>query len=71
MLCHSLSDLCVGVEAALNDLFDRQYIHNRAVALYDMYNLAKKYDYTFKSILEIHNGNNGWYSPISHLGCLA
>ena len=71
MLCHSLSDLCVGVEAALNDLFDRQYIHNRAVALYEMYNLAKKYDYTFKSILEIHNGNNGWYSPISHLGCLA
>ena len=25
-------------------------------------NVAKKYDYAFKSIINIHNGTNGWYS---------
>jgi glycosyltransferase involved in cell wall biosynthesis len=60
--CHTLSDYCYGVQMALDGKFDRQYIHERAVRLFDMYNVAKMYDYTFRSTLEITNGNNGWYS---------
>jgi glycosyltransferase involved in cell wall biosynthesis len=60
--CHTLSDYCYGVQMALDGKFDRQYIHERAVRLFDMYNVAKMYDYAFRSTLEITNGNNGWYS---------
>ena len=60
--CHTLSDYCYGVQMALDGKFDRQYIRERAVKLFDMYNVAKLYDYAFKSTLEITNGNNGWYS---------
>ena len=60
--CHTLSDYCYGVQMALDGKFNRQYIHERAVKLFDMYNVAKQYDYTFRSILELTNGNNGWYS---------
>lgn len=62
VLCHTLSDYCNGIQMALDGKFDREYIGTRARKLYDMYNIAKKYEYTFKNILEIHNGNNGWYS---------
>jgi hypothetical protein len=55
---------------AVNGKFDRSYIRERAVRLYDMYNVARKYEYAFKSIMDIHNGQNGWYSPDSHLECL-
>jgi len=67
VLCHTLADYCNGVQMALDGKFDRQYISDRAKKLYDMYNVAKKYEYVFKNILDIHNGNNGWYSNECHL----
>jgi len=67
LLCHTLADFCKGVQMAIDGKFDRQYIHDRADRLYNMYNVAHKYEYTFRTILEVHNGNNGWYSPISYL----
>jgi hypothetical protein len=36
------------------------------VRLYDMWNVAKEYAYAFKTINDVHNGNNGWYSSVSH-----
>ena len=68
--CHTLADFCYGVQMALDGKFNRQYIHNRAVEKYDMYNIAKKYDYTFKNMLDIHNGKGGWHAKESHLECL-
>ena len=65
--CHTLGDYCYGVRMVLDNKFDRKYIHDRAVKLYDMYNVAKKYDYVFKSILDINNGNGGWYSENSYI----
>jgi hypothetical protein len=47
---------------AINKKFDRKYIRERAIKLFDMYSIAHTYDYAFKSILNIHNGTNGWYS---------
>lgn len=70
VFCHTLADFCKGVEMALDNKFDRQYIHDRAKRLYDMDVVGKKYEYTFKSILEIQNGNNGWYSPNTYLELL-
>ena len=70
MLCHTLADFCEAVQMALDDKFDRQYIHDRAVKKYDMYNVAIQYDYVFKSINDIHNGNGGWYAPQSHIKLL-
>jgi FkbM family methyltransferase len=32
-----------------------------------MFEVAKEYDYVFRSILDVHNGTNGWYSPTSHI----
>ena len=37
---------------ALDGAFNREYIHTRAIKKYDMYNVAKKYDYTFYLLLE-------------------
>jgi len=66
--CHTLADYCKGVEMALNGYFDRSYIRDRAVRLFDMYAVAKQYDYVFKSILDISKpGKNGWYSSDCHL----
>ena len=65
--CHTLSDYCYGIQMALDDKFDRKYIHERAVRLFDMYNVAKQYDYIFRSINDVHNGTNGWYSPNKNL----
>jgi glycosyltransferase involved in cell wall biosynthesis len=70
MLCHTLADFCLAVQMALDGKFDRQYIHNRAVKKYDMYNVAKQYEYVFKSIIDVSNGNNGWYSKTSHIELL-
>jgi glycosyltransferase involved in cell wall biosynthesis len=64
---HTLADYCYGVQMALDSKFDRQYIRDRAVRLYDMYNLAHKYQYVYKSILDIHNGKGGWYSNDTHI----
>jgi glycosyltransferase involved in cell wall biosynthesis len=62
--CHTLADYCYGVQYALDGKFDRKYIRERAVSLYDMHKLAYKYEYIFKSVLDIHTpGKNGWYSP--------
>ena len=60
---HTLADYCYGIQMALDGKFDRNYIRERAVNLYDMNKLAYNYEYAFKSILDIHNGKNGWYSP--------
>ena len=64
--CHTLSDYCHGIQMALDNKFDRTYIRERAANLYDMYNIAKQYEYVFKSIREIYIPNapdkNGWYS---------
>ena len=68
--CHTLSDYCYGLQMALDGKFNRQYISDRAVKLFDMYNVAKKYDYTLKSIIQITNGNNGWYSKHEFISCL-
>jgi glycosyltransferase involved in cell wall biosynthesis len=52
--CHSLADFCYGIQMALDEKFDREYIHRRAKEKYDMFNIAHKYDYVFKTILEIY-----------------
>ena len=67
MRCHTLSDYKYGIQLALSSRFDRAYIREKAVELFDMYLIAKKYEYAFKSVLEIYNGSNGWYSSISHI----
>jgi len=68
--CHTLSDFCYGVQMAIDGKFDREYIRNRALKLFDMYNIAIKYDYAFKSVLDIFNGTNGWYSENVHIDVL-
>ena len=70
LLCHTLSDLCFGVSMAIEGKFDRTYIRNRAVGLWDMYKVGYKYEYAFNNILEISNGNNGWYSSNCHISLL-
>ena len=64
---HTLADYCYGVQMALDGKFNRQYIRDRAVQLYDMYNLAPKYKYVLNSIIDIHNGKGGWYSKDTHI----
>lgn len=68
--CHTLMDYIYGLRMAINGEFDRAYIRERAVRLYDMMNVARQYEYTFKCILDIYNGKNGWYSPDVHIGLL-
>lgn len=70
LLCHTLADYCYGIQMALDNKFDRTYIRERAIKKYDMYNVAYQYEYVFKSILDIHNGKNGWYSPDSYINLL-
>jgi glycosyltransferase involved in cell wall biosynthesis len=67
---HTLADYIYGVQMALGGMFDRSYIRERAVKLFDMYKLAYKYEYVFKCVLDIHNGKGGWYSPDNHLSSL-
>lgn len=68
--CHTLADYCYGITMAIDGKFDRTYIRNRAVKLYDMYNVAKQYEYTFKNILNISNGNDGWNYNESYIKLL-
>ena len=70
MLCHTLADFCEAVQMALDGKFDRQYIHERVVKKYDMYNVAKQYEYAFKNILDIYNGEGGWYASKSYIELL-
>ena len=65
--CHTLADYCYGIQMALDNKFDRKYIRKRAEKLYNMYNVAKTYKYIFYTIMDVHNGNNGWYSQYSYI----
>jgi len=55
---------------ALDGKFDRAYIRERAVRLYDMAAVGPQFECAFKSILDIFNGANGWYSPVSHFAAV-
>ena len=66
LLCHTLHDYVVGVTMATKGLFNRTYIRDRAVKLYDMYNVAREYDYVFKCINDVHNGRTGWTATSSN-----
>ena len=70
MLCHTLSDFCYSIQMALDGNFDREYIHKRSSKIYDMYNIAKQYEYSFKTILELFNKKGGWYSSNSFMELL-
>jgi len=64
---HTLADYCYGIQMVLDGKFDRNYIRERAVKLFDMYNLAYNYEYVFKTVLNIYNGRDGWNSPDTHI----
>ena len=68
--CHTMSDFRNAVQMVLDGKFNRQYVYDRAVGLYDMYNVAKKYKYAFDSIMDVFNGSGGWYSQTNHLSKL-
>lgn len=70
LLCHTLGEMCAGVKMAIDREFDRVYIRERAERMYNMYNLAHRYEYVFKTILEISGPNNGWLSPVTYMNCL-
>ena len=66
--CHTLEDYCHGVRLALGGYFDRAYIRARAIRKYDMFNVARRYDYIFRCLLDVQDpAVNGWYSKTSHL----
>ena len=50
--CHVLDDYCVAVQSALNGYFDRNYIHQRAVRKYGMFEVAKEYERVVKVIIQ-------------------
>ena len=68
--CHTLADYCYGIQLVLDGAFDRSYIRERAVRLYDMFAVGRQFEYAFKCFLDIHNGKNGWYSPESYIELL-
>ena len=68
LLCHTLADYCKGVQLALDGHFDRRYVHERAQR-YDMYEVAKHYDYAFKCIADLRHA--GWHADTSRLDVLA
>ena len=68
--CHTLADYCLGIQMAVDGKFDRVAIRDRAVRKYSMDTVAKRYEYVLRSMLDVFNGKNGWYSPDSHLVCL-
>jgi glycosyltransferase involved in cell wall biosynthesis len=70
LLAHTLEDFCQGVQMALNGYFDREYVSSRASKLFDMNVISNKYEYVFKNILDIYNGNNGWYTNKSYIHLL-
>ena len=67
LLCHTLADYCYGIQMAIDGAFDRQYIRDRATKLYDMYTLANKYEYVFKTVLDVFKPNKGWYSKDTYI----
>ena len=67
LLAHTLADFCDGINKAINGYFDRNYISERAIKLYSMNNVAYKYEYAFKTILDVSNGNGGWYSKKTYI----
>ena len=64
LLCHTLADDCLGVRMALEGRFDQAYVRARAQP-YDMYNVAREYDYAFRCIADLHR--DGWYVEQSYL----
>lgn len=70
MLCHTLADYYAAIQMAIDNKFDRKYINERATKLYDMYNVGKKYEYTFNTILNVYNGKKGFYSPDTYINLL-
>jgi len=68
--CHTLSDYVYGIELAISGFFDRTYIRNRAVRLYGLETVGYEYEYAFKTIMDVHNGSNGWYSRVTHMPVL-
>ena len=54
------------MQRALEGGFDRGYIRKRAQDRYDMYRVAKQYDYAFRCLADLRG--DGWYSRESHLG---
>jgi glycosyltransferase involved in cell wall biosynthesis len=68
--CHTLADYCLGIQMALDGKFDRLYIRERAVSRYSLEAVGKSYEHALKSIMDVHNGKNGWYSATSHLACM-
>ena len=68
--CHTLADYCHGIQMAVDGAFDRAYIRERAVRLYDMFAVGRQFEYAFKTILDIHNGAGGWYSRETYIPLL-
>ena len=62
-MCHTLADYCLGVRLALDSHFDRRCVRQRAQR-YDMYEVAKQYDYAFRCIADLRK--EGWYAETSH-----
>ena len=67
LICHTIQDFRHGVEMAINREFNRIYVRERAIKKFSMYNVAKTYDYIFKSTLDIYNGSNGYLSSNNHI----
>ena len=64
LLRHTLADYNHGVQLALDGYFDRRYVHKRAQR-YDMYVVAKQYDYAFRCLADLTH--EGWHAPATHL----
>jgi hypothetical protein len=54
----------LGVQLALDGRFDKECVRLRALR-YDMYAVAKQYDYAFRCIADLRG--KGWYAETSHL----
>lgn len=67
LLCHTLGDYIHGINMAITGQYDRKYISDRARQKWDIVEIAKKYEYAFKNILDVHNGSDGWYSEKSYI----
>lgn len=65
--CHTIADFCYGIQMALKGDFDRNYIRERALKNWDMFQVARQYDYIFSCILDVSNGKNGYYSDDCHI----
>ena len=66
--CHALADYCLGVQLALGGHFDRRYVRERAQR-YDMCEVAKQHDYTFRCIADLRAGRAGSLRPATTDAC--